>query len=213
MKCLSMEIPGKKKCGENQVGCPCPKNGNPMLNSISKVVDCYIARTRPGNCLLPKEEERHYKTQQTLADAIKAAGMAERGPDCRRHSHQYRIAAADLKTWTTTLLSNETSIDHCKLYNQLHLLFTHLKTPGIGPLTVYDTALRIGYFKKIYPVEVYLHAGTAHGATALGDWRGREKLLINELPTEMGKLKPHEIEDCLCVCKNQLHWLCIKGLL
>lgn len=212
MRCLSMNNAGKRKCGQSQVGCPCPKKGNPALNNISKVVDCFIIRTGRGNCLL-SQEEQHFRTQPNLTGAIKAAGMAERGPDRHRHSHQFRIATDDLQTWTTTLLSNITAIDHCKLYDQLHLLLKQLKTPGIGSLTVYDTALRIGYFKKIYPGEVYLHAGTARGAASLGNWRGREKLMINELPTEMGKLKPHEVEDCLCICKNQLYWLCSKGLL
>ena len=52
---------------------------------------------------------------------------------------------------------------------------------GIGSLTVYDTATRIGAFLKLEPDRVYLHAGTRDGARALG-FDQRDSLSASELP-------------------------------
>jgi hypothetical protein len=49
---------------------------------------------------------------------------------------------------------------------------------------------------------VYLHAGTRAGARALGlNWRATT-LAVHDLPAELRVLAPHEIEDCLCIFKN-----------
>ena len=40
--------------------------------------------------------------------------------------------------------------------------------PRFGKLAVYDTACRLGVYLKLAPEVVYLHAGTAKGAKALG---------------------------------------------
>jgi hypothetical protein len=75
---------------------------------------------------------------------------------------------------------------------------------GIGELTVYDTALRIGAKLGHLPKAVYLHAGTRAGARALGlDWKA-EVLPIRAFPAELRVLAPHEIEDCLCIFKDRL---------
>ena len=39
---------------------------------------------------------------------------------------------------------------------------------GIGVLTVYDVATRIAAHLDLEPARVYVHAGTAEGARALG---------------------------------------------
>ena len=56
---------------------------------------------------------------------------------------------------------------------------------GIGELTIYDTALRIGFYLDIYPDKVYLHAGTREGAKRLiGEDKVKNKkyLEMSELP-------------------------------
>jgi hypothetical protein len=77
--------------------------------------------------------------------------------------------------------------------------------PGIGQLTVYDTALRIGANLGIEPKIVYLHCGTRVGAKTLGiNIRKKDTLNPSELPDAFSKLSPSEIEDCLCIYKGAL---------
>lgn len=71
----------------------------------------------------------------------------------------------------------------------------------IGPLTIYDTALRIGAFLRLEPAVVYLHRGTREGAKAIGENHRSECLDVRELPRPFQRLKPYEIEDCLCIYK------------
>jgi hypothetical protein len=70
-------------------------------------------------------------------------------------------------------------------------------------LIVYDTSTRIGGFLRLKPARVYLHAGTRQGAAALG-FGNREWLLPQDLPRAFGKLRPDEIEDCLCIFKREI---------
>jgi hypothetical protein len=54
------------------------------------------------------------------------------------------------------------------------------------------------------PKAVYLHAGTAGGAKALGLDHTAETLVLSELPPAFRHLRPHEVEDCLCLYQDEL---------
>jgi hypothetical protein len=68
---------------------------------------------------------------------------------------------------------------------------------GIGALTMYDIAHRIGAHFGKSPARVYLHAGTKTGARALeiAGISFDPKIL----PRPFARLVPSEIEDCLCI--------------
>jgi hypothetical protein len=76
---------------------------------------------------------------------------------------------------------------------------------GIGLLTIYDTTHRIGAYLKLSPEQVYLHAGVRVGAKALGlgDWQS--KLPMSVFPPAFQRLRPEQVEDCLCLHASQLH--------
>jgi hypothetical protein len=76
--------------------------------------------------------------------------------------------------------------------------------PGIGELTVYDTALRIGAHFGLEPERVYVHAGTREGARALGFENRRTTIDMNELPEPLQRLSAREAEDMLCIYKHSL---------
>jgi hypothetical protein len=73
---------------------------------------------------------------------------------------------------------------------------------GIGKLMVYDIAHRIGAYLRKSPMLVYLHRGTKEGAAVLG-FHG-ETLDPAVLPTAFSQPTPAEIEDCLCIYKDEL---------
>jgi hypothetical protein len=78
---------------------------------------------------------------------------------------------------------------------------------GVGELMIYDTALRLGANRGLQPRRVYLHAGTRIGARALGFPRGRKSLEPTELPRALQALRPDQIEDVLCIYKDELRHL------
>ena len=72
-----------------------------------------------------------------------------------------------------------------------------------GALYAYDTALRISYYLDLLPTTVYLHAGTKSGAKALGLSLNKPSLAMSELPSALRGRPAHEIEDILCIYKDQ----------
>jgi hypothetical protein len=106
------------------------------------------------------------------------------------HSHQQRPfqrwprapkKAADLLKPLADRIAAARNFD-----DDLHpLICTAIKlVPGIGPLTCYDIAHRIGarLRPKLEPTEVFLHRGTREGAKALGLWANRERAPISDFP-------------------------------
>jgi len=78
-----------------------------------------------------------------------------------------------------------------------------LPIAGIGILIVYDVTTWIGAYLDLAPEVVYLHAGAGKGAAALGfDKRGTVNR--RDLPRAFWRLRANEIEDCLCIYKDEL---------
>jgi hypothetical protein len=142
-----------------------------------------------------------------LANAITTAGFAL-SPSGKRLHHQRRVPQAVLDEWTKALRAASAQMQRAKWFDDLHQILAGIgyDLVGIGKLTVYDTALRIGAFLRLEPDRVYLHAGTQQGARALG-LRGRGALEVSALPAQFHLLTPAEIEDVLCIYKDALRSL------
>jgi hypothetical protein len=68
----------------------------------------------------------------------------------------------------------------------------------------YDTALRIGSRLKLEPTAVYLHAGARKGAMRLGVYTRARKVPSTGFPSELARLNPRDIENLLCIYKDEL---------
>jgi hypothetical protein len=168
--------------------------------NLRTIVRMYVQRIRSR----AQAEMGWFLRQPMLGDAIKNAALA-RNSRGKRYSHQRRIKRAAIQE-ALSILSNESHrIERSRTFAELfELINTALEDiPGIGELHVYDTSLRIGAKLNLFPEKVYLHAGTRLGARALG-LRANAALKISELPKELRALKPHEIEDVLCIFKDEL---------
>jgi hypothetical protein len=139
-----------------------------------------------------------------LKTALIMAARADDG-EGRCHPHQWRLWDTTARQAEIILLQNINKIAACKNFDSLHnLIKSILNIPGAAEMFWYDTAFRIGINLKIYPEKVYLHRGTRDGAKNLGLQFGRYALEISELPKELQRLKPHQIEDFFCVFKDSL---------
>ena len=141
---------------------------------------------------------------------------------CQRHGHQYCISEDSINNAVDALLNSEFVgvqkvapfvqknklfegfVDFEQLYDYIASIIAGI--PGIGPLTVYDTAKRIGHLfaNPIYPQQyVYLSAGAMDGAKAL---LGTKNLKFRE-PTALFEpyfrgLPSIFVEDILCIFKS-----------
>lgn len=175
--------------------------GNPCdsLQTLKDVVRCYIRCCRP----VALEELQEFQNLTNLSEAVELAGTA-RTTDQKKFDHQWRIPNNTLMKFSKHLRTRLKRIKDSKDFESLRSVIHESGVEGIGRLTVYDTALRIGANLGFRPAHIYLHAGTTEGAKALGLYRGQEWLDPNEMPVEFRLLEPREIEDCLCIYKDDL---------
>ena len=188
-------------CTPTKTGKSCCQHPEGSLNSYKAIVEAYI---------------RHY--QKPLADMLASfKRMAHRDAvkyashgltaDGKRHPHQRRLTKKTLSAVHRKL--QKVDLTQYRDFESLHQTIERLLGigSGAGPLMKYDTALRIGANLGVRPARVYLHGGTRIGAMALG-FSGKETSIErSSLPNEFRRLTPHELEDCLCIFKDDLRKL------
>lgn len=166
---------------------------------LSKVVEDYIARHRTR----AQRELRYYAIQRSLSDTIHEAALS-RLPSGKRHPHQRRIPRRVLIEAERALQQEADRLSYASSFSELYgyVEATIGNIRGIGALAAYDIAHRIGSYLKLEPELIYLHAGTRDGARVLGV-HGKT-VHRSKLPRELRRLDPAEIEDCLCIYKDEL---------
>jgi len=152
-----------------------------------------------------QEQLDWFRNQPSIEAAIEFAALSVdwRG---KRFSHQRRIGRQALLAAKEALLSAVISLQGCSNFDELIELVEAVLDPidGLGELYVYDISLRIGARLGILPQRVYLHAGTRTGAKVLGlDPRARA-IEVQSLPEPLRQLSAHEVEDVLCIYKDEL---------
>lgn len=167
--------------------------------TLAKIVSDYIREYRDN----ARAEMRFFEIQRSPCAAIRKATLCIL-PSGKRHPHQRRIPKAVLEQAEARLQAIGRSLAKAADFDDLHrLVEQHIGgIHGVGALTVYDIAHRLGaYFGKA-PELVYLHAGTRTGARVFkisGD-----SVHPKNLPDAFSRLKPAEIEDCFCIYKDEL---------
>lgn len=172
------------------------------FSSYDEIVSDYIAKCRQKR----KVELKFYAKQPSIVRSIEVCAMAIRGTDGKRHNHQRLIPKKTLQSWKKMLLAKAPRLKRLKQRGNFNELFEEIcnsKIKGIGELTVYDTALRIGAYLNVKPLTIYLHAGTRKGAQTLGmDYKKQIYLDMKKFNKAFQRLKAYEIEDCLCIYKD-----------
>lgn len=199
MVCASPRMAGPRPgCGPPRIS----ETGRPQ--SYAAVVRAYIRDYRDE----ARRERRYYAVQRSLVEAVQIAALSKL-PSGKRHPHQRRIPRTVLQRAADALATE--NVAAVATFDELHetVRATIGHFHGIGELTVYDVANRVGAYLGLEPNLVYLHAGTRKGAYALGV-RGAT-VRKGELPKEFSRLCPSEIEDCLCIYKTDLRRLAVSS--
>ena len=107
--------------------------------------------------------------------------------------------------WKDTVGNIMAELQQCSTFEELYKRICSINVYGIGELTKYDTATCIGCPLKIYPEYVYLHAGAKIGAVAIGiiGAKVEKRIFVEKFPA-FEILEPIQIEDFLCIYKDQL---------
>ena len=167
--------------------------------TLDEIVDDYIRTQRA----YARAEMMAFANETSPSEAIRRAALCEKS-NGKRHDHQRRIPKRLLEEVETKLQGIRRKLSNAADFATLHTLVHEEigSIRGIGALTVYDVAHRIGAYLGQSPKYVYLHAGVKVGARALGI--GCDSFDPKILPKPFARLAPSEIEDCLCIYKAEL---------
>jgi hypothetical protein len=142
----------------------------------------------------------------SLAAAISSAARCTT-PDGRRHNHQRRIPKVALQEAERRLLATEDALGSAGGFEPLYaILANELRdVRNIGPVTKYDITTGIGAYLGWQPGRVYLHAGAAEGARAIGvKAADGHSAPLEAFPIELRGLGPYHLENLLCIFKHEL---------
>jgi hypothetical protein len=172
-----------------------------MYITLDGIVSDYILRYRTH----ARAEMRFFAGQRSSSAAIGKAALCTL-PNGKRHPHQWRIPGVVLEQAEARLQTAGTRLAAASDFAALHKIVEREigGIRGIGALTVYDIAHRIGAYFRRTPQRIYLHAGTREGAAFFG-LRG-ESIDPKQLPYAFSRLAAAEIEDCLCIYKAELRY-------
>jgi hypothetical protein len=165
--------------------------------TLDQIVDDFIRTCRAS---IDADLEA-FRNLPSLGLAIRHGALCHWLPEFKRHPHQCRIPRLLLETAERKLQRKARVLSRAANFEALYdAIYDRIRCDGIGPLTIYDIAQRIGAFLGKAPRLVYLHRGTRVGARRLG-FTG-DTLDPALLPPAFSRLSPAEIEDCLCIYKD-----------
>lgn len=168
--------------------------------SLEEVVSLYRSERQAG----ARAERDSFAAELTFDAAVRRAALALNA-DGTTHLHQaHWVTRATRQAWAQRLLDELELLRSATTFDDLYTRIESLRIKYVGPLTVYDTAYRIGAKLGLEPELVYLHQGTLEGAVLLGFSRQRPYLKMEELPPAFRALRPYEVEDCLCIYRKDI---------
>jgi hypothetical protein len=178
-----------------------PSETTPVQGSVlQSLVQEYLTTIAPSREI----DLKWYGEMSSLSEVITRAALGQvRGGV--RHPHQRHTPRHTLEA-AAKRVAKVKRLDRARDFEELLAQVTKAcwGLRGLGVLTRYDIAFRIGLYLKKYPRYVYLHAGPREGAKALGLPHTRAYLSVGDLPLELRSLEPWQVEDFLCVYKDEL---------
>ena len=166
-------------------------------NDLREMLECYCRDFRPNLAAYLK-----IFAKMSLKEAISAAPGAV-CPCCRkRHPHQKRLPHAVFAEFSAGLAKLSDRIGKAKDFEELHEIIREGRVRGIGPVTLYDTALRIGAQISRLPERlVYCHGDAVIPG---GKKSGTQSASSFDVLFAEHGMKAYEIEEFLCCFHSRL---------
>jgi hypothetical protein len=136
------------------------------------------------------------KEASSPREALERAVRSKR-PNGKMHNHQSKVSKA-LPKYERVLTENLPMLAASGTFDRLHRVMTRLAPAGIGPMTVYDVAVRFGAYLNLEPDVIYVHAGTEAGLKAIGFVTIEGTVPMWRLPFILRNRRPDDVEDFLC---------------
>jgi len=171
----------------------------PLVSLEAFVCDWKYRFTGDGPEAHRRDQVVEYTAQAVSFNEATARACASRCSKGKCHNHQSRVPE-NVRRLFCELITCEWPLANVKDFDTLYDWLDTIKPAGIGPVTLYDVATRIGAYLGYEVQSLYLHAGVHLGWARL---HGKRMPLIlripkDELPLPLQSLPTDEIEDFLC---------------
>jgi len=170
-------------------------------NTLVQLVGLYINDWRCHLCI------RLTGFAMPLEDAVKFAGAGKEYDGVSHICHLRCLKTKAVEKGRNKLLKKIDVLHQCRTFAEIFDIVNQVEgdTDGLGPMYVYDVALRIGASKLLFPDRVYLQRGAREGARNLGLAYTSQTIALADLPLELRRrLTAYEIEDFLCIFANPI---------
>ena len=148
------------------------------------------------------EKKKEFYEKMSLTDAIKNAAIGST-PFGTMDSHQRRVGKRKGELGANELLKEEARIKNRKTFEEIFKITEEVRrrVNGLGPLWSYDTTLRVGFNKRVYPNEVYVQSGVVKGVKKAlnGKIPKGRSLPMSIFKDEFQNLEPYQLENFLCI--------------
>lgn len=131
----------------------------------------------------------------------------------KMHSHQTKVKKDARREFGYRIIEryNNNGVVHTPhTFDALYDEMWDLRPAGIGPLTNYDVATRLGGYLELAPDQIYLHTGARMGWDAMwnGAWhyrpRNQYRIPLRSWPLPLRYLSADMAEDFLCTYRSAL---------
>lgn len=143
----------------------------------------------------------------TFKECLKRA-CASKGPDGKMWFHQYKVPHRAKVDYYFELLRRHKEIKACESFWEMFLWFKQAAdaVPGIGAVTRYDVAVRVGAWLGLEPEHLYVHAGVAQGLLVFGIKPARGAWCVDpeQLPVFFRDKQMDLVESFMCGYRSEL---------
>lgn len=170
------------------------------LTSLAAIVRDWQWRFIEGDAKRFRDEVVEYcREADNFVEAVSRA-VDSRRPNGKMHNHQTKVKESVRRKFGYAIVDT-IDPDAPEDFDDLYDWMEELKPKGIGPVTLYDVAVRVGAFLELEPEQLYLHAGVWDGWKALHNGRspvGKRRLPKEMWPEPLRALPADQVEDLLC---------------
>lgn len=182
------------------------------LDTLDACIRDFQWRRAPGGGMDVKADDIPAMCAEaaSVEDAVWIACASKRR-NGKMHTHQTKVRVEARREFGFRIIEQVIPAGKlilCETFEEFYDILWDIHPAGIGPLTTYDVATRIGAYLGLAPVRLYLHTGARMGWDAL--WGGFQRYpnvvsVAPEMwPPGLRKLSADLAEDFLCTYRDSL---------
>ena len=177
------------------------------FNTLDDIVDDWIYRFGKGGVSEQmRDEVEGYCAEAPDFETAAQRACASLRPNGKKHNHQSRVPNSVLDFFFFRIRKESEMFESLQSFDELHDGLKSIAPFGIGPVTVYDVAMRLAAYLHIEPQSLYLHAGVRVGYALLIGRRapGLIRIPKEQLPKALQRIPCNEVEDMLCAYREYM---------